>query len=88
MSTMEERFKRAYKVLDEGIKLNYPLQEDYRKFIETDCIDLRLLRNEASLWEDYKEDVSWIIGGVSCDPNHPDNLSDLVFKHWQAVNGI
>lgn len=86
MSIMEERFKRAYQVLDKEIKDNYPEPEDYNKFVMCDMVDLMWLRNEARLWEDYKEDSSWIINGVNYDPNHPDNLSSSVYKLWQQVH--
>lgn len=88
MSTMGERFKRAYKVLDEDLKLAFPLKGERVSVILENGIDLRALRNEANLWEDYIEDKSWIIGGVNCDPNHPDNLSDIVYKHWLMINRI
>ncbi|AGH31898.1 hypothetical protein VPIG_00040 [Vibrio phage PWH3a-P1] len=86
MSKMEERFKRAYQVLDKVIKECHPTPEQYNKFVVCDIVDLMWLRNEADLWSDYETDGSWVINGINYDPNHPDNLSHSVYKLWQQVH--
>lgn len=76
---MKERFTRAYLVLQE--EWNNLTKDQQTKILEgSEYLCLRWLRNEANLWEDYKEDPKWMIGCVACDPNHPDNLSDMVTK--------
>lgn len=86
VSNMEERFQRAYQVLDKAIKECHPNPEDYNKFVMCDMVDLMWLRNEADLWKDYEDNPSWIINGINYDPNHPDNLSGSVYKLWQQVH--
>ena len=83
MNKMHERFTRAYNVLDKAIKEEYPDIEDRKQLQE---INLMWLRNEANLWVDWEADDSWIVDGVHCDPNHPDNLSSMVFNYWKQVN--
>jgi hypothetical protein len=46
-------------------------------------IDLMWLRNEAGLWEDYEEDESMLIDDCDQNPNHPDNLSALVWRSFK-----
>lgn len=81
MTDMQERFKRAFEVLEKEYQL-IKSEDDYEPFLDGDSLCLRWLRNEAKLWEDYEEDNLWIINGVDYNPNHPDNLSDSVYKLW------
>ncbi len=86
MSTMEQRFKRAFQVLE-----NIHIDADYQAMfgiIHENALCLRWLRNEAKLWEDYVQDEEWLINGVDYDPNHPDNLSDAVYRTWKSTKGV
>lgn len=80
MATINERFKRTYKVLEKQFKTTS--KEDMEELCE-DGLNLRWLRNEAGLWEDFEEDVTMIIDGCNLDPNHPDNLSDAVWRSFK-----
>lgn len=84
MSSMEYRFKRAFKVLDEDSK---SWSEEEFEAVISEGLNLMWLRNEAKLWSDYEEDADWLLDGVQYDPNHPDNLSDSVFKLWKQTKG-
>lgn len=84
MTSMQERFKRAYNVLESEAET---LDEDtYKQILSGDNINLMWLRNEAGLWADYEEDISWIIDDVNYDPNHPDNLSHSVYELWKTIH--
>jgi len=80
MTTINERFKRAYKVLEEEFS---NMDTDIIDTVREEGPNLMWLRNEAKLWEDYEEDTSMIIDGVNQDPNHPDNLSDIVWRSFK-----
>lgn len=83
MTTIQDRFKRAYQVLRDIADDNL----DYmRNLIKEDDLNLMHLRNEAKLWSDYEEDMTMIIDGVQCDPNHPDNLSHNVWETFKLLN--
>ena len=83
---MQERFKRAFKILENESKFwDY---ETYTKVLYEDALDLRWLRNAAKLWSDYEEDVSWVIKGIHYDPNHPDNLSEQVYNTWKEIRSV
>lgn len=77
--TIQTRFKRAYQVLEDEFKV-MDTQAESDKYRESG-VNLTWLRNEAKLWEDYEEDLTMVLGCCNVDPNHPDNLSSLV---WDA----
>lgn len=87
MSDMKTRFVRALNKLEETWET---LSQDEKDSIlsgdEQFCT--RWLRNESGLWADYQEDESFIINGVQTDPNHPDNLSDMVLSWFLLNKGI
>lgn len=85
MNNMQARFKRAYQVLDK----EYGTMNDEHKqqMVHENAICLRWLRNEAKLWEDYEEDP-WYVNGCDNNPNHPDNLSYLVYEWWKTVKKV
>ena len=76
---------RAFNVLVEFQKANEFVMSEQLK---DNDLNLRWLRNEAKLWEDYEEDESCIINGVNYDPNHPDNLSAVVWASFRTHNNI
>lgn len=85
MATIQERFMRAFNVLIEFQKENEFVMSEQLK---DDDLNLMWLRNEAKLWEDYEEDVTCIINGIQYDPNHPDNLSAVVWKAFRTHNNF
>lgn len=83
MVTIQERFLRAWKVLDD-YRVNNPTEMS--RMIKSDELGRMWLRNEAKLWEDYVEDPVMIIECVNVDPNHPDNLSEQVWHSFRVVH--
>ncbi|QNI21177.1 hypothetical protein [Vibrio phage vB_pir03] len=79
--TMEQRVRDIRKALDG----EYADNEEFRSHVlnpETEHVDGIWLRNAAELWVDYEENPMWSMGGVNCDPNHPDNLARYVGDTW------
>jgi len=80
MNNMQERFKRVFQFLEDTYL--DPDNIEGQDVLLSGELNLMWLRNETGLWEDYEEDPYWIINGIQYDPNHPDNLSDSVYKWW------
>ena len=79
---MKERFFRAWEVLEE-YKREFP--GDMLDMLENDELNLMWVRNEAGLWDDWVEDPSMIVNGIDYNPNHPDNLSALVWDTFRKT---
>lgn len=78
--SIKNRYDRAMSWLETMMEQ----EPDHMKFaIKTDMPNLRVLRNEVELWKDYKENPDYILGGVNHDPNHPDNLSSIVWNDFK-----
>lgn len=86
MSNMKARFVRALDTLKKEFdKLSPEDKESVLSGKEQFCG--RWLRNEAELWTDYEEDLSFVVDGVQTDPNHPDNLSYMVISWFLYTRG-
>lgn len=79
MKAYTERFKRAWAKLES-------IEPHALEIAKEHGLDLMWLRNQAGLWVDYEENEDMIINGINMDPNHPDNLSDYVWKCFKLAN--
>lgn len=80
MSSIQDRFKRTYKLLEEVFSV---MSKEDITTIRKEGINLMTIRNKAGLWGDYEEDISVVIDGYQVDPNHPDNLSSIVWESFK-----
>lgn len=83
MTTINERYKRAYELL---VGTFSTMDSEDKAEVRQNGLCLRWLRNEADLWIDFEEDLTMIIDDCNQDPNHPDQLSDAVWRSFKLCH--
>lgn len=78
---VRNRYQRAMAWLETAME-NDPAM--MKCAVETNNANLMVLRNSVNLWEDYEENPDYILGDVNHDPNHPDNLSAIVWDDFRS----
>ncbi|QAY01388.1 hypothetical protein ASwh1_328 [Aeromonas phage Aswh_1] len=81
MSNIQSRYRRVMDWLETQLIEN---PEDIKIAIKYDSVNLMVLRNATNLWVDYEENTDYILDGVNHDPNHPDNLSAIVWNNFRS----
>tara|TARA_R110000850_G_scaffold270524_1_gene403607 strand:- start:1418 stop:1693 length:276 start_codon:yes stop_codon:yes gene_type:complete len=83
MTTINERYKRAYQLL---VGTFSTMSSKDKDAVRQNGLDLRWLRNEAGLWKDFEEDLTMVIDDCNQDPNHPDQLSAAVWRSFKLLH--